>query len=155
MGKNLKWKDFCWTEPHRDRCPHGAPHHPAEPDIKPQFPSRRSVCVCAGMEGCVAYVSLPIAHQQPGSITLQWRGLMGWSCQCLREFITCVFLWVSVLSCHGNEPRCNATIFSDSPRGFQMAAFFPEFSSLCFLMLILISATVSAAGTYPSREANV
>ncbi len=39
----------------------------------------------------------------------------------------------------GNEPRCAATIFSNSPRGFQMAALFPKSSSLWFLILILYS----------------
>jgi len=37
----------------------------------------------------------------------------------------------------GNEPRCTATIFSDSPRGFQMAALFSKSSSLGFPILIL------------------
>ena len=51
----------------------------------------------------------------------------------------------------GNEPRCTATIFSDSPRGFQMAAFGSKSSSLCrFLILILNGLMVWAAGTYPS-----
>lgn len=58
----------------------------------------------------------------------------------------CCHVWWMMCLC-GNEPRCTATIFLDSPRGFQMTALFPKLSSLQFLILILNSRTVSAAGS--------